>query len=306
MKQANTRLLISFISSYSTGFVKFYGRLLFILLFVTLSAHAQDSTTLQRSLDNAPEINMELSSETAEYKVLLGAGDRDEEVVKGIKHYGHLSVAPEGVTPVVNFGREEMVYYVLEGTGMLYYDGREVPISKNDFFYVPVDTDHRFSNPRERTLSVMVMGFEIPEDREIQPTPELMLASADEVPFEVLEDHGHGPTSSFQLLMGTKNSRRDRLAAAHQMNSLYVIDFEPGGTNNPHRHPREEEIYFVLQGQGEMVAGETPGGEEKRYSAEPGDLFFFGRNELVGFYSDEDTEEHARILAVRYKYPEQE
>ncbi len=304
MTQENTRLIKN---SYGTGGVKFSGILLLILLlFVTISARAQDSAILQRSLDSAHEINMELSSETADYKVLLGAGDQDEETVKGIKHYGHLSIAPEGNTPVTNFGREEIVYYVMEGTGMLHYDGQHIPVSKNDFFYVPVHTDHGFLNPRERPLNVMVMGFEIPEEREIEPTSELMLASADEVPFEVLEDHGHGPTSSFQLLMGTTRSKRDRLAAAWQVNSLYVIDFEPGGTNVPHRHPREEEIYFVLQGHGEMVAGETSDGEEMRYSAEPGDLFFFGRNELVGFYSDEDAEEHARILAVRYKYPEQE
>ena len=33
------------------------------------------------------------------------------------------------------------------------------------------------------------------------------------------------------------------------------MDFAPGGTNFPHHHETAEEIYLVLDGQGEMVAG---------------------------------------------------
>jgi uncharacterized cupin superfamily protein len=83
------------------------------------------------------------------------------------------------------------------------------------------------------------------------------------------------------------------------------MDFAPGGTNIPHRHEREEEIYYVLSGHGNMVAGESAEGEEIRHPAEAGDAFFFGRSTLVGFYSgNKEGEEHARILAIRSKYPE--
>ena len=78
------------------------------------------------------------------------------------------------------------------------------------------------------------------------PTDELMVASADEVPLLVLGQHG--PTTKFKLLMGTTKSERDRLAAAYQVNSLFIMDFAAGGTNIPHKHEKEEEIYFVLQG----------------------------------------------------------
>jgi hypothetical protein len=50
-----------------------------------------------------------------------------------------------------------------------------------------------------------------------------MIANTDEVPFQVLGQHG--PTTLFQLLMGTTESRRDRLTAAYQVNSLFVMDF---------------------------------------------------------------------------------
>jgi quercetin dioxygenase-like cupin family protein len=81
------------------------------------------------------------------------------------------------------------------------------------------------------------------------------------------------------------------------------MDFEPGATNSPHQHPAEEEIYFVLRGHGEMVAGGTKEAEN-RVPTKAGDAFFFPRNILVGFYNDpKECEEHALILAVRSKYP---
>jgi hypothetical protein len=39
---------------------------------------------------------------------------------------------------------------------------------------------------------------------------------------------GRGPTSLFKLLMGTTHSTRDKLAAASQMVSLFIMDFAPG------------------------------------------------------------------------------
>lgn len=277
---------------------------LVVMMAITTSVTAQDSDVLQRSLDELAVSDEILTSESVHYTPVFGTGDEDESVPKGLERYGHLSIEGQGSSEFLNFGRMELVYYVLEGTGLLNYSDQQIPISRNDFFYIPIDTQHSFENPRELPLNMIMMSFPVPDAVVVNPTQNLMLASADEVDFQILEQNNHGPTSSFQLLMGTTNSRRDRLAAAYQMNSLYVIDFEPGGTNIPHRHPNEEEIYFVLQGHGDMVAGETSDGEEMRYAAEPGDVFFFGRNSLVGFYNQADTPEHARILAVRHKYPE--
>ena len=56
-------------------------------------------------------------------------------------------------------------------------------------------------------------------------------------------------------MMGDTRSTRDRIAAAHVLTSLYVMEFAPGGTNFPHHHETEEEIYVLLNGRGEMVAG---------------------------------------------------
>ena len=115
---------------------------------------------------------------------------------------------------------------------------------------------------------------------------------------------GHGPTTMFKLLMGTTASQRDRLAAASQMVSLFIMDFAPGGTNIPHHHEMEEEIYYVLRGRGDMVAGGGANGNEGRYPAHTGDAFFIRLNATVGFYSgSKESEPHDLVLAVRSRFP---
>ena len=168
--------------------------------------------------------------------------------------------------------------------------------------YIPVGTKFGLSNPREESLSVIVMGFKIMSGTVIKPTTKLMIANSDEVPFQVVGSHP--PSTQYQLLMGTTESTRDRLATAYQVNSLFIMDFAANGTNIPHKHDNEEEIYFILRGHGEIVAGETADGKELRHPSTEGDAYFFPPKTLIGFYSrNKETEEHARILAVRVKCP---
>jgi mannose-6-phosphate isomerase-like protein (cupin superfamily) len=279
---------------------KYYIFLFFALVCLPL-LNAQDEEFLMRSLDSVCIVPSEISTETANYRALFGEGDNNSHIIQGINRFGQLTIEPGGKSQVVSYECEEQICYILTGTGILQYGDQSIPISKNDFMYIPVGMEYGFSNPRESELKIMVMGYLIPPDREIEPTEKLNLASADEVELLVLGQHG--PTTKFKLLLGTTRSRRDRIAAAYQVNSLFIMDFAAGGTNIPHRHEREEEIYFVLKGHGEMVAGETAGGET-RYPANEGDAFFFSRNTLIGFYSGgKEGEAHAQIIAVRSKYP---
>ena len=88
------------------------------------------------------------------------------------------------------------------------------------------------------------------------------------------------------------------------MVSLFIMDFAPGGTNIPHHHEMEEEIYYVLRGKGEMVAGGGADGNEGRYPAKEGDAYFIRLNTTVGFYSgSREGEPHDLILAVRSTLP---
>ena len=278
-----------------------YGIFSLLLLVIVSSANCQ---YLRRSLSAVPDVSMEFTSPTAHYRAMFGAGDDSSGIIKGVNRYGYLTIDSKGSSNIVKYADDEQVLYVLEGTGVLHYGKENVPVSKNDFMYIPVGTEVGFSNPRERILSVMVMGFKIMKGTVIKPSTGLMIANADEVPFQVLGSHG--PTTQFQLLMGTTESVRYKLASAYQVNSLFIMDFAASGTNIPHRHDKEEEIYFILRGHGDIVAGETADKKEFRIPSKEGDAFFFSPKTLIGFYSgNKEGEEHARILAVRFKYPDQ-
>ena len=114
---------------------------------------------------------------------------------------------------------------------------------------------------------------------------------------------GHPDSVLYQLLIGDKNSKRDKIAAGEVLTSLFIMEFEPGGTNFPHHHEKAEEIYLVLDGAGDMVAGGGTDGVEGRHPARAGDAYFFRLNCTVGFYASKLPGPKARILAVRSRYP---
>src|SRR5262249_28036554 len=154
--------------------------------------------------------------------------------LKGIARYGELTVGPDGTTAIVSYPREEQLYFVLSGSATLLYDNQKTPIRQNDFMYLPVGVRHGVANSSNQPVRIMVMGFKIPQSVHVAPTPKLMLANSDDVALVPVQ--GHGPTSLFKLLMGTTQSTRDKLSAASQMVSLFIMDFAPGGTNIPHHH----------------------------------------------------------------------
>jgi mannose-6-phosphate isomerase-like protein (cupin superfamily) len=267
--------------------------------FLAVSAlFAADPTFLRRYI---PDIQPVDAGKGASYRAAFGVGDPQAKQLKGIARYGELTVSPGGASTVEDYPAEEQIYYILEGTGTLIYDDQKAPVKKDDFMYLPVGVKHGVANSSDRPLRLLVMGFKIPARVIIGPTPKLMLANAADVPLVPVQ--GHGPTSLFKLLMGTTESTRDKLAAASQMVSLFIMDFAPGGTNIPHHHEMEEEIYYILRGHGDMVAGGGADGNEGRYPAKVGDAFFIRLNTTVGFYSGTTSGDHDLVLAVRSKFP---
>lgn len=260
-------------------------------------ASAQEPTFLRRSVAEIQVQPSDLSTSTSHYKPIFGKGDSNIQILKGVSRFGELIVDAGGRSQTVQYEQEEQIYYVLRGNGTLLYGRGKIAIKKNDFMYLPARVVHGISNSSDKPIQLLVMGFRLPEGKQVKPTEELMLANADEVKLQVLGQHG--PSTQFKLLMGPTFSRRDKLAATSQVTSLFLMDFAPGGTNIPHEHPREEEIYFVLEGYGEMVAGADSRGNEMRYPAKAGDAFYFSPGVLIGFYSNTKEETHSRILAVR-------
>ena len=274
------------------------------MLLVPAVLCAADPTFLRRSvpaIQPRPD-DLTAGATGALYRPVFGAGDPDGRQLKGIARYGELTLEPQGSSAIVSYPAEEQIYFVLAGDGALQYAGEKYPVKRHDFMYLPVGVKHGVVNGSSAPLRLLVMGFKIPRGVQVAPTPRLMLANSDDVtPVQLAS---HGPTCVFKLLMGTTDSTRDKLSAANQMASLFIMEFAPGGTNIPHHHESEEEIYYVLQGRGDMVAGGGVDGNEGRYPAKEGDAYFIRLNTTVGFYSGARAgEPKDLILAVRSRFP---
>jgi mannose-6-phosphate isomerase-like protein (cupin superfamily) len=261
-----------------------------------------DPTFLRRFVPDLTERAADLTTPTCHYRPIFGEGDPDAKSLRGIARFGEALLDPGGLSATVEYAAEEQIYVILDGEGVLHYGEEKIPVRKNDYMYLPPGLGHGMANPSTKSCRVMVMGFRIPAGIRVTPPSRPLLANIDDVRKEVVA--GHPPTTLYQLLMGDTRSKRDKLAAAQVLTSLFIMEFAPGGTNLPHHHEREEEIYLVLNGYGEMVAGGGMDGLEGRHPARAGDAYFFRLNCTVGFYAgNKPGEEKARILAVRSLFP---
>lgn len=257
-----------------------------------------DPTFLHRHLPDIRVGKAGFSSATAAYKPIFGEGDANSGILKGVSRFGELTVSAGGNSARVQHDREENVIVIREGEGSIVYGGQVNPVKADDFVYIPPGMEFAFQGGG-KPLKAIITGFLIPDGVKIQTPEKMPVANISEV--NLTEVAGHPNSARYRLLMGDTTSKRDRLAVAHTMVSLYILELAPGGTNAPHHHELQEEIYLLLDGTGQMVAGSGMNGIEGKYPAKPGDAYFYRANATVGFYNAKDKP--ARILALRNAAP---
>lgn len=258
-----------------------------------------DPTFLYRDTAAVGEKKSDITTPTCHYKPLFGRGDPDTSVVVGVARYGEAVIDPKGVCASVQYPDEDQVYVVLAGNGSVTYGNENVTLKKEDYLYIPATIPNVLTNRSEMPLTVVIMGFHTKGFEKTSPPPHALKANIEDVPTSIVS--GHPSSARFRLLMGDVDSKRDRLAAGHVLTSLFLMEITPSGTNFPHHHEREEEIYLVLSGHGVMVAGGGMDGIAGTHSAKAGDAYFFRLNCTVGYYSARNV--RSRILAVRSWYP---
>jgi quercetin dioxygenase-like cupin family protein len=215
-----------------------------------------------------------------------------------VARFGEIAVDPGGRCNAVTYPLEEQAIVVLDGAGTIDAEGQNLALRKHDFLYLPQGMRHVMAS--DSGAHILVMGFKIHGGFRASAPPKPLVANIDDVKWQTVS--GHPDSVLYQLLIGDKNSKRDKIAAGEVITSLFIMEFEPGGTNFPHHHDKAEEIYLVLDGSGDMIAGGGTDGVEGRHPARAGDAYFFRLNCTVGFYASKSGPK-ARILAVRSLYP---
>ncbi len=261
-----------------------------------------DPTWLRRTLPQAPDAQIDLTTATCHYKPLFGEGDRDGRKLESVVRFGEISIDANGSCQNVSYDREEELYFVLQGSGTLKYGAESHGLQTNDFTYIAPGVQHSVTGSANGAFRVLVMAFKIPARVSIATRPSqprvINLSDVKEQPVE-----GHPLSVLYKLLVGPRGATRDSIDDAYVVTSLFWMDFAQGGTNFPHHHETAEEIYLVIDGNGEMVAGGGMDGIEGRFPSKAGDAYYFRPNCTVGFYNQNKPGAKAHILAVRSRIP---
>lgn len=281
-------------------------RTLLLLLLIASDLLAQDrkvdATWLHRYLPRVAEAGGDQAPGTCHYKPVFGEGDADNRILRSVTRFTEVTLDAHANCQSALYDREEEIYFVLEGNAVLHYGADTFAMRANDFTYLPPGIKYSIGNSSEHALRVLIMGFKIPAGRSIAaPSPHPKIVNLDDVKEETVDGH---PTSVlYKLLLGPRTGKRDAIDEAYVVTSFFWMKFAPGGTNFPHHHETAEEIYLVLDGQGEMAAGSGMDGIEARYPAKAGDAYYFRPNCTVGFYNQNKPGANAYILAVRSQIP---
>ncbi|MFZ0759298.1 MAG: cupin domain-containing protein [Candidatus Sulfotelmatobacter sp.] len=281
-------------------------RLLPLALLLVHGLWAQDGkvdpTWLHRYVPDLRETKADLTSATCHYRAIFGEGDKGNRSLQAVARFGEVTLDAHGNCQTVFYERQEELYFVADGAGVLHYADQLQALRTHDFTYLPPSVKHSISNNSSQPLHVIVMGFKIPPSISIgTPMPRAKIANLADADERTVS--GHPNSVLYKLLVGLQSGKRDLIDQAYVMDSFFWMDFAPGGTNWPHRHEAAEEIYLVIEGQGEMVAGGGVDGVEGLHPARVGDAYYFRPDCTVGFYNQNKPGAKTYILAVRARVP---
>lgn len=287
----------------SSGRLKF--KVCFFFMVIAPGLIAQDSkvdpTWLHRYVPQLIETKAGLSSATCHSRPIFGEGDPENHFPRTVTRFAEITVAAKGNCEPVSYEREEEIYFVLNGSVTLRYGDATYPMRANDFTYLAPGARHTIANDSKDDAQVLVIGCKIPPAVSIAAPPSATpkIVNVDELKEQTVDGH---PTSVlYKLLIGPRTGKRDAINEAYVVVDFFLMDFAPGGTNSPHHHEVAEEIYLVVDGEGEMVAGSGMDGVQGRYPAKAGDAYYFRQNCTVGFYNQDKPGAKAHILALRAK-----
>jgi mannose-6-phosphate isomerase-like protein (cupin superfamily) len=278
-------------------------RLGVVFLVIASTALAQDPprkvapTWLRRDVAALREHATDIATATCHYTPVFGEGDAEASLPQTFTRFGILTIDPHGTCQAATYPRGEELYFVRDRAAQLQYAGETHPLTADDFTYVPPAVSHTLSNPNAQAAHLILVTAKVSVKATIAAPPNLTVANLRELTEQTVG--GHPKSVLYKLMIGPRVTKRDRINATYSIADFFLMDFAPGGTNFPHHHETAEEIYLVLDGEGQMAAGSGMDGVEGLHPAKAGDAYYFRTNCTVGFYNQNQPNSKAHILAVR-------
>jgi quercetin dioxygenase-like cupin family protein len=226
---------------------------------------------------------------------------------------GHTGTTHTGLTLVefddghidVHLHSFETTFYVLEGEPILYLDGHAVRLRPGACGAIPVGAPHAFrtegagrwiemASPRPRDPAEPPDTFFIGPVPDTEPAPldlrdprnrNLFLLQPGDMDIDRLKRGAKVDEPKVSASMATaalaysgitvKMLVDKRLDA--QLQTMFMVGYQPGAVAHPHDHPFEES-YYMLEGEVDVVA------DGERYTLRPGDTFWTGVGCIHAFY----------------------
>ena len=135
--------------------------MLLLLMVPCLAAQERkiDPTWLHRYLPEAKGAEATFATGTCRYKPLFGEGDLEARTLQSVSRFGEIEIAVHGNCQPVNYDREEEIYFVMMGRGVLHYGDELRAMRQSDFTYLPPAVKHSIANDSGEPLRVLVMSF---------------------------------------------------------------------------------------------------------------------------------------------------
>jgi uncharacterized RmlC-like cupin family protein len=197
-----------------------------------------DPSWLHRYVPSLPDKAVDLTTPTCHYKPMFGVGDAEAQLPVTVARYGEVTVDAHGECRTVSYPREEQIYVVLGGSGILHYGNETAPVRKDDFMYFPPALAHTVGASSAQALRLVVMGFKVPDDIQIDSSPKFPgIANLENVKEQVLT--WHGPSVRYKLLLGPRDGTRNAINAAYVVQTLFF----DGLCSGRHEFPTSPRVY---------------------------------------------------------------
>lgn len=278
-------------------------RRIFLLLLFAISIQAQDAprkiepTWLRRDVAALQEHPTDIATPTCHYTPVFGEGDSEAKLPVTFTRFGVLTIDANGACKPATYPLIEELLFVRDGAASMRYADETHALTPDDFTYIPPTVAHTLSNPNAQPAHLVLISSKISPKTTLAAAPKLTVANLRELNEQVVG--GHPSSVLYKLMIGPRVTARDRINATYGIADFFLMDFAPGGTNFPHHHENAEEIYLVLDGEGQMSAGSGMDGIQGLHPAKAGDAYYFRVNCTVGFYAANKPDAKAHILAVR-------
>jgi mannose-6-phosphate isomerase-like protein (cupin superfamily) len=196
-------------------------------------------------------------------------------VLKYLKAYKRGVLQPRCNTQPTKHDREQVFFYVMEGTGRVEAGGKKVELEEGTALVIPAGLEYRFFNPTEGCLEMIIVVEEITKG--FIPNKEMSVGNY----------HDSKPGIGYHWAHIGRGFSYDVSPKFANPMGLGIVSIDKFDIAQPHVHgPGCEEIWCQLKGKSLLYFG------NRLLWQEPGEAFLIPPNNKVPHCSINHTDEH--------------